>query len=410
MAEKKTLNTIIVLRNDQTTAWEESSYVMDKGELGIGYTADGKVIVKAGIGKDSNKTWKELPQVEGVFEDNLTLTYDFGKYKPDTSGSFTLMTAGKTMSEVLLDAYAQEVFEDIITGRPSASFGRASGISENNSGEVGTTHGSPAVKLDLTISGSYKYGAKNASGASVNPSITATSARILLGSDTVKTMDSANPNADLSYTHTLTGDSLKYREDASGKAITDTYTFKGYASHGADVNRPLTNLGNFISKDADGKYVGTKDFSKAIGFIPAKTAAQFMNGTSVSVKYTGFRQMFMGISDTDATVANGGLTSAFVRALNGTTTVKAEKVSKEFQVPANKKYFYVAIPKSLTTTAPDTYYKPFSNWESFSTVEYLGEVDVEGANSYTAATYKVYRGYSAAGKFEGATNIKVTVK
>ena len=60
----QTINTIIVLRNDQTTNWESSSHVMLKGEVGIGYLENGNVIAKLGNGVD---TWKDLPQIEGVF-------------------------------------------------------------------------------------------------------------------------------------------------------------------------------------------------------------------------------------------------------------------------------------------------------------------------------------------------------
>jgi hypothetical protein len=396
MAEK-TLNTIIVLRNDQTTAWEESTYVLDKGELGIGYTADGKVIVKAGIGKTSGKTWKDLPQVEGVFEDNLTLTYAFGKYKPDSTGSFELKTAGKTMSEVMLDAFAQEVYTDLITGNPTASFNITS---SGDAKEVGNTHGNPKVTLDLTMTGSYKYGSKNSNGVAEDAKITATKAEIWYNGAVVKQLNSKDPNADLVYELTLSGDALKYKDG------TDSYKFTAYANSGADVNRPLTNLGNFVGKDAKGNYFGTKDFTQAIGNIEAKT---LLNAVEKIISYRGFRKMFMGISDTDATVANGKLTSDFIRGLT-TVSVEATKTYKEFSVAAGKKYFYVAIPESLTTTAPDVYYKPFSNYETFSTVEYLGTVDVEGANSYTAKPYRIYRGFSETGKFESATAIKVTVK
>lgn len=405
---RQELDIVLIVRNDKTTAWESSTYKLEKGEMGIGYYDNGKVIVKVGS-ENGDKTWKECAQVEGVFEDDLTLTYAFGKYSPGASGSFELRAAGKTMSEVMLDAFAEEVYEGLILTTPSVSFARASGVSESNSGEVGTTHGSPAVKLDLNITGSYKYGAKDSAGNNTSANITATSARITLNDSTVKSMAADDPNADLSYTHTLSGDLLKYREDANGSPVTDTYTFKAYASHGADANRPLTNLGNFVAKDADDNYYGTKTFADAIGHIAAKSETNFMNGSTVTVKYTAYRKMFMAVSDTDATEANGALTSAFVRGLS-TVSEKAAKTSKEFSVAAGKKYFYVAIPESLTTTAPDVYYKPFSNWESFSTVEYVGKVNVQGANSYAAAPYRVYRGYSETGKFDGDTSIKVTVK
>lgn len=390
MAEK-TLNTIIVLRNDQTTAWEESSYVLDKGELGIGYTADGKVIVKAGIGKASGKTWKELPQVEGVFEDDLTLTYAFGKYAPDATGSFTLNTAGKTMSEVMLDAFAQEVYTDLIVSGPTASFSYVNG---GGSKEVGNTHGKPKVKLDLTMTGSYKYGAKTAAGVKAEANITATKAQIHYNGNVVEDMDNTNPNADLEYELDLTGDALVYRDG------TDTYKFYAYANSGADVNRPLTNLGNFVGQNENGHF-GTKDFAQAIGNIPAK---ELLNAKEVSISYTGYRHMFMGTVAADPSEVN----SAFIRGLNKINT-KAVTGAQTFTAAAGQKSFYVALPAEFTKV-PTFKYKFFGNWEALGGVVALdGTVDVEGANGYTAKPYKVYKYTPATGSFEAATEIQVTV-
>lgn len=63
MAEKKYLNTIIVLRNDDTTAWESSSYKLLKGEIGLEILDSGKVKMKIGV--DGTKTWTELPYFGG---------------------------------------------------------------------------------------------------------------------------------------------------------------------------------------------------------------------------------------------------------------------------------------------------------------------------------------------------------
>ncbi len=418
MAEnKKILNTVIVLRHDTKESWEATdAYVLLKGELGIGYTTDGKVIVKAGIydGKteSTRKTWKELPQVEGVFENDLTLTYAFGKYAPDKSGSFILTTAGKTMSEVMLDAFAQEDFgqdpnKPIITKNPSASFTVVNG---STSGEVGAEHGKPKVKLTLDTTGTYRYGCKdsNNNGDKDTPAaikvtkaeIQDSNGNVLKEMTSTEMNNSTNSTIYLEYEHALTGNALKYSKD------TANYTFYAYANSGDDANRPLTNLGNFINKDDNGNYSGTKVFADAEEYIPAKA---HLTAEAITISYRGYRKMFMGISDTDATIANTKLTSAFIRGLT-TVSTEAAKTSKEFSVAAGKKYFYVAIPETLTKTAPDVYYKPFSNYETFSTVEYLGTVDVEGANSYTATPYRIYRGYSETGTFESATAIKVTVK
>ena len=66
------INTIIVLRNDSTTDWAQSSYKLLPGEIGVGYMErsmeDGTTkqvpIIKVG---DGEHIWTELPQAEGVF-------------------------------------------------------------------------------------------------------------------------------------------------------------------------------------------------------------------------------------------------------------------------------------------------------------------------------------------------------
>lgn len=52
MAEK-TLNTVLVLRNGETSAWENSERVLKKGELGLEYREDGSVMIKAGNDSDT---------------------------------------------------------------------------------------------------------------------------------------------------------------------------------------------------------------------------------------------------------------------------------------------------------------------------------------------------------------------
>lgn len=388
MAQQK-INTVIVLRNDQTTAWEKSSYKMLPGEVGIGYLENGNIIAKVGNGKD---TWTDLPQLEGVFEDNLTLTYKFGKYEPDTTGSFVLNTAGKTMSEVMLDAFAQEVYEGLIETVPTASFS----VSSNGSKEVGETFSNPTATLTLNASGTYKYKSKDSNGTVEQADISFTDAHISYDGAKVKELDSTNPNASLSYTLSLADSEKVYGDSAK------SYTFKATATHGADVNRPLTNLGNFVSKDAGGNYVGTKDFSKAIGAIAGAT---LLNASSKTVTHTGYRKMFMGTVSADPETVN----SAFIRGLNKISK-QAAKGAQTFTASAGQKSFYVAVPTSLTTKEPTFKYKFFGNWEALAGVVALdGTVDVEGANKFTAKPYKVYKYTPATGSFEADTEIQVTI-
>ena len=59
----QTPSTIIVLRHDSAVRWEQSNVVLHKGELGIAYLDDGKVIVKAG---DGSNVWEELPTIDAM--------------------------------------------------------------------------------------------------------------------------------------------------------------------------------------------------------------------------------------------------------------------------------------------------------------------------------------------------------
>lgn len=387
------INTIHVLRNDQTSAWETSTYKLRKGEVGVGFTADGKVIAKVGV--DGTKTWVDLPQIEGVFESDLTLTYAFGKYSPDESGSFTLKTEGKTMSEVMLDAFAQEVYEGLILTRPTASFS----LSGGKSAEVGNTYGTDVVAtLSLTPSGSYKYGAKDADGNKEQTDIAFTSANIYQDS-----VASANLKADLDD---VVDNKVSYTIDVSDNILADgsvTYTFYGNAAYGADANRPLTNLGNFFKKDSEGHYVPTKVFGEAIGQITAGTA---LADTKKTVTYTGYRKMFMGsVKGGDSTID-----STFVRTKLTAVSEKAAKTTKEVSAAANDTAIYYAYPTSLTSSAPTFEYFIANEWKPLSGAVLVGnDISVEGAGGYTGVNYTVYKYSPNSGVFEGAMKTRIKI-
>ena len=100
------INRILILRNDSTTAWETSTYILEKGEMGVGYyRAEGNTSIITKIG-DGKSTWRELPQTDRVITDNIVITSDFGKYKT-TAGRAKIMTNGKLFSEWVLDALTE---------------------------------------------------------------------------------------------------------------------------------------------------------------------------------------------------------------------------------------------------------------------------------------------------------------
>lgn len=100
------LDKILIVRNDSTTNWETSTYVLQKGEFGIGYIGPldkQRAIVKIGNGIDF---WINLPIIDYTLPEDFILTEDFGKYKIE-NGSINTGGAGMLLSEWLKEALYQ---------------------------------------------------------------------------------------------------------------------------------------------------------------------------------------------------------------------------------------------------------------------------------------------------------------
>ena len=169
MAEK-TLNTIIVLRNDKSTDWANSDVILKEGELGVSYLDNGNVMVKAG---DGTNKFKDLKQVESVLESDMMLTYSFGKHSVPTGGSKNAGGTGMTMSQWIADALKNTV--DPTVTQPSASLSASptgSTIYYNSSdkkyyGEIGDKI--TTLNWDgSTSNGTYKVGSGSDQGTGIS--------------------------------------------------------------------------------------------------------------------------------------------------------------------------------------------------------------------------------------------------
>lgn len=391
LTNAKTLtNVVLIIKNGSATGWAETSYRLQKGELGICYLDNGNVIIKAGV--DGNTAWADCPQVEGVFETDLTLTYPFGKYRPDASGSVTVPVTGMTAGEAILDAFSEEDFDGLIVSRPSASFA----VTGGRNAEVGETYNTDiAATLTLNPNGSYKYGAKSSAGVAGQTDIAFISANIYKESATdanlLKTIEDAASNR-VTYTQTVASNVL------SDTAV--SYSFVGEAAYGADANRPLTNLGKFV-KDAANK-ISTKNFDEAVGFIPAATA---LGQTKRTVTYSGYRKMFMGTT----TAASPEVNSTFVRGLTKVSE-KAAKTQKDITASAGDTAIYWAWPTSLTSAAPTFQYYFMGAWQDLAGPVLVGkDIQVNGANGYAAVPYTVYKYSPNSGVFEGSMQTRIKI-
>ena len=296
--EFKPLNTRIVLRNDSTAGWTaveaDDISVLLKGEIGVEFNPDEKSdnsITKFKIG-DGIHTWKDLPYYEETFEKDFVFTNAFGKYLPDETGSITVPAQGKTMSELLLDAYATEDVDFTVT-KPYIAL--TAGANQGYKAyEVGSSV-TPSYSLTFNP-GAYPYGPETG--------VEATGYEVSFNGETLN-------SASGSFTTFVVPDGFSQKVSAK-------------ATYAEATASPNSNLGNpVVNKKIAAGTTDTK------------------NGDSL----TSYRSFFYGKVSKDI----ADLTSADIRAL---TNGKAYSGSKTIEIKANNdanvKYFVVAIPADST--------------------------------------------------------------
>ena len=337
MAENmNTVNSIIVLRNDSTTAWKASSYVLRSGEVGVGYmdrtitNEDGTTTVKKvpiiKVGDNVN-TWANLPQAEGVFETNQILTYDFGRHKT-SNGYVDAGGAGMTTSEWLMDALSQ-VKNPTVT-YPKLSGASASFVTTGGGTEVGTPI--TAIKWANTYNdGSYTYGTNTNKTSGSKAGTSAASWSIKMGDTEIGTTEDNTTG----YAY-----SNQVADSAVSVTLTSTATFKP-ATAGTYI--PLNNVGTEVPGlriagfDKDG----------------TQTASQTQTAT-----VTGYRNYWYGyVASANKSIANTVVRDGNTVKFNGTAlTTSGKAASADYvkgcsatdglSVTANTVAFVVLVPHS----------------------------------------------------------------
>ena len=340
---QQTINTIIVLRNDQTTAWEASEYIMQKGEVGIGYLDNGNVIAKLG---DNEHAWVDLPQIEGVLEDEITLTHDFGRYKTDANKGYVKTTdaKNKTVSQWLIHALS-ETMEPTID-QPTFSL---SASAVGNGGEIGSYI--TALKWDGTTTyGNYEYGpATGLSEANRTWNIT-------------NNIDDQTSGAEDGTFTLAEADRIQLtQEDSKTYAIiTGTYTLD---ASGAAV--PLNNVG-----------------VETTGKITDKSGTKTAN-----VNATAYRKPFYGVLTPDTALDTSDLTSTAIRGLPNSGT-KTKGLPASIAVPAGSQMVIFAAKAGTYNTLTATDDKAMNATVTFEKV--AKAVKVAGANNFTAVDYDIW--------------------
>ena len=295
------LNTRIVLRNDSTGGWQaavegDQSAILLKGEVGIEFNPDAEndnVITKFKIG-DGVHSWEDLPYYEEKFENDFIFTSAFGKYTPDKTGSVTVAAKGKTMSELLTDAFSTEDLDFKVT-YPSITLTAGSGQGYK-AYEVGTTV-TPSYSISFN-KGSYPYGPDTGVKAT-GYSVTFNGETLTESSGTFKSF--------------VVLDNFKQKVSAT-------------ATYSEATASPKSNLGNNV------------DSKK----IAAGTTAK-KEGSELS----SYRSYFYGKINKDIE----DLTSADVRSLtNGGKYSSSTSFNIKADGDANVKYFIVAVPSTVSAS------------------------------------------------------------
>ena len=261
------------------------------------------------------------------FDKNFTVTEAIGTIKDLPNGQATLEAAGKNLKEVLAALFAKEQNPTIT--QPSVAIT----ANKMKAYEVGTK-----VTPDYTAtfnSGKYQYGP--ATGVTVTAWSVADT-----DSHELTTATGAFPELTV-------GDNTNYK-------ITATATY-------GDGVAPKTNLGN----------------EYAAGKIQAGSKSKD------SAAITGYRSFFYGVVKTDV------LNSAIIRGLTNGGAYDSAKTLTVTVNGADGVGIVVAVPADSTRTGVKEVLLTTS-MNADITADYVVStpVDVEGANGYTAKSYKIY--------------------
>ena len=387
MAEK-TLNTVIVLRNGSKEAWEaEGSYKLKPGEVGVGYmtvtkgegdAAVTKTVPIVKIGSDGETAWKDLPQAEGVFEEDQILTYNFGRHTTK-NGFVNAGGKGMTTSEWLLDALS--VTKDPSISQPSFSLATDTITTNTGNREIGSKVKS--IKWNGTFnSGSYEFGSR--SGADYATKHTDTATGVTATYEVTCTAPGTFTNG-VDGTVTLDPQiSIASTSEAEIAKVTNVCTW------GDSPRTPVNNVG------------AVKEGLKIKGSSASK---------EVTFKVTGYREGFFYGTTTDVTETSE-LTSQIIRGLNGKTGANYAAGGKSVTVPVGASTIILACPAGKTGVTK--VYNNTVNADMTSSFTKTENVSVGGADASTtsvgdyAANYNVWT-FTPAEAYGTETSLTVTL-
>lgn len=301
-----TINTRIVLRNDELSAWEDSSKVLLKGEvafaklsgsdefemrIGTGsktwnQLSDSNVVVPDSTKFYEKATFAELEAIVGkngdigvvkeliadgkysytayrfdkatngwvaldgnynasnvIFDEDLTYTTGLGVIAAPSGGSGILTTAGKSVEDLFKQILAKESTSVTCNRQPAQSF---TAESSNGGKEVGDTFALTDLQYTFRVTniGSWDatYKGKTSDGTSTTDTGVRYSAKIVAQDGSTLT---SNQSMTLNNSITYTPTATEF-PNLTVEDNYKSYTLSAKYTYTGSTSKPVTNLGNFI--------------------------------------------------------------------------------------------------------------------------------------------------------------------
>lgn len=393
----KTINTRIQLRNDLAATWDTKNPVLLKGEMGV--ETDTR---KIKIG-DGATAWKALSYIGADANDILAVInenrdtctqVELTQGQTDTDGLATITSPKKGDTAIVSKliagdkkSYTAYVYNGENWAACDGNYNAANVYFDKDltlTEAFGRYKPGTSGSVDVPSTGKSVYGLiDDAFSQEKNPTATQPSASVTIsgGNGTFE----IGTKKTLTYSASLNGGSYTYGPNPTGVTATGyTVTCDGKTSN--------TATGSFTDIVADGTKKISVSVTHSAGSIPTTnkgneySTAQIKAGTKTatsSQSLVGVRYMFWGPMTEDT-----ALTSTSIRALSKKEAV-AKKTLTTFGAGAGAKKIVVAVPAGYKVTKvlmPSA----MNADATASFVKQNTQVQVEGAEGYTATAYDVW--------------------
>lgn len=344
------ISTILIVRNDGTTGWKDSTYCLQKGELGIEYLDNGNIIIRSGI--DGKTPWLECPQVEGVLENNIKLNYDFGKYQ--TKNGY-VDAGGKDMT---VSQWIKSCLQDIklpAIEQPTYTLSTSTITTDSGNYEIG----SKVIKLAWNgnaTTGSYEYGSID-------------------GNDKVYTKaEGTGITKSFSMEYSEGASSIDQKEDGSCTL-----------SNPIEIaNDSGTALGSIT-----GSYTWSDSSRTPVNNVGDKVEGTIVSGNiekTATYSVTGYREGFFYGSFVEKMAT---LTGEQIRSVGNKTSKKYESKTIQYTIPVGAATVFMAWPANKTGVTNILNTTVNANMNEAFNISEPKTVEIGGYNNTHAIDYKI---------------------